>query len=47
MKQVRNRWSRLSDMWCSMMHHDTMWPINGHYQCRKCKRIYSVAWERV
>jgi hypothetical protein len=45
MKQVRNRWARLSDLWCAMMHHDTTWPINGYYRCRKCKRVYLVPWE--
>ena len=24
------------------MHDEATWPIHGHYQCRKCRRVYSV-----
>ena len=44
MKIVRRRWSRLTNLWCSLMHPDPMWPINGHYRCPKCKRLYLVPW---
>jgi len=37
-------WSRITDFWCQLMHPSPMWPIHGHYQCPKCKRIYRVPW---
>jgi len=37
--------TRISDLWCNVMHDSPMWPIHGHYQCRTCGREYAVAWE--
>lgn len=36
---------RLLVLWCRLMHHATMWPINGRYECRICGRTYAVPWE--
>ncbi len=36
--------SRLSMFWCFLMHRDASWPINGHYQCLRCHRVYRVPW---
>jgi len=44
MKSVRAQWARLSEFWCLMMHPEPMWPIHGHYQCRKCRRVHPVRW---
>ncbi len=40
----KTRWSRLTGLWCAMMHGDTTWPIHGHYLCRKCRREYAIPW---
>jgi hypothetical protein len=47
MVKVRDRLTHLSGIWCAVMHDGATWPIHGHYQCRKCKRVYSVPWEQV
>jgi hypothetical protein len=44
MKNVQEKISRWSSLWCALMHHDMMWPIHGHYRCATCKRVYSVPW---
>jgi hypothetical protein len=31
-------WNDLQSGWCSMMHPDPTWPINGHYRCARCNR---------
>lgn len=33
------RW-RIGTIWCSLAHESPMWPIHGHYQCRRCGRRY-------
>ena len=38
-------WNDLQSGWCSMMHPDPTWPINGHYRCARCNRRYPVPWE--
>jgi len=38
-------WNDLQIGWCSMMHPDPTWPINGHYRCARCDRRYPVPWE--
>jgi hypothetical protein len=27
------------------MHDDLAWPVQGHYRCRRCNRVYEVPWE--
>ena len=44
-ERTREAWTRLSDFWCFLMHSDTSWPMNGHYQCTRCKRIYRIPWD--
>jgi hypothetical protein len=46
-KQVRDHLAFLSSIWCAMMHRETTWPINGHYQCLKCKRVFEVPWDSI
>jgi hypothetical protein len=31
-------------LWCSLVHRAPMWPIHGHYQCRRCGRLHRVEW---
>jgi hypothetical protein len=38
-------WNKIEQMWCRMMHEQTMWPMHGKYTCGKCLREYPVAWE--
>jgi hypothetical protein len=37
--------SRMLNLWCRLMHHDPMWPVNGHYRCSVCLRSHPVLWE--
>ena len=37
--------NRFGHMWCSATHREPMWPINGHYICRRCQRQFPVMWE--
>lgn len=34
----------LGTLWCGLMHGSPSWPINGHYHCAKCGRLYAVPW---
>ena len=27
------------------MHNDVAWPVQGHYRCRRCNRVYEIPWE--
>jgi hypothetical protein len=42
--ELQENLARFMCFWCFLMHHSATWPINGHYQCRKCHRIYGVPW---
>jgi transposase-like protein len=35
----------LGALWCRAMHDNVSWPVQGHYRCRKCNRVYEVPWE--
>jgi hypothetical protein len=35
----------IGDLWCRILHDSPMWPIHGHYQCRRCLRRFRVPWE--
>jgi hypothetical protein len=35
---------RFGHLWCTLMHNSMMWPIHGHYQCRRCGRRRPVPW---
>lgn len=37
--------SRLKRLWCSHMHSQIAWPVDGMYECRKCHELYAVPWE--
>ena len=37
---------KLGRLWCAFAHNSVMWPINGHYRCRTCLRLYPVSWEQ-
>lgn len=39
-------WEKVAESWCRVMHPAPMWPVNGHYRCPTCLRIYPVPWER-
>jgi len=45
MSQVRQRWSRFAELWCSVMHAGAMWPIHGRYQCSQCHRVFAAPWQ--
>ena len=36
--------SRVGQLWCTFAHGDISWPVDGHYQCKKCRRVYRVPW---
>jgi hypothetical protein len=42
--EIHENWNRIKDLWCFLMHNEATWPINGHYQCRRCHHIYRVPW---
>src|SRR5271165_2091405 len=33
------RWT-IGARWCGLTHESLMWPVHGHYECRKCGRRY-------
>src|SRR5271169_3064726 len=33
------RWT-IGTIWCSLTHESLMWPVHGHYECRRCGRRY-------
>ena len=35
----------LGQLWCRTMHNDVAWPVQGHYRCRRCNRVYDIPWE--
>lgn len=35
---------KLGDVWCVVMHSESMWPIHEEYQCRTCGRRHPVPW---
>lgn len=41
---MKSLWTRYNNLWCELMHMDTMWPIRGAYRCRQCLRIRTVPW---
>ena len=36
----RKLWSIVGRIWCSLAHRSVMWPVHGHYECRRCGRCY-------
>jgi len=42
---LRSLAARLGRGWCRWMHSDITWPVNGSYECRKCRRRFPVPWE--
>lgn len=38
--------ARVTDLWCRLMHTESMWPSHGQYQCRTCGRQHRVCWEQ-
>ena len=32
--------STIGKLWCSLAHRSVMWPVHGHYECRRCGRWY-------
>jgi len=39
-------WSGVGKLWCTVMHHKSMWPVYGYYRCSTCLRTYPVEWAR-
>lgn len=35
----------LGELWCRAAHDDPSWPVQGHYRCRRCNRVYEIPWE--
>lgn len=33
------------EAWCRTTHDDITWPQHGHYNCRRCGRVFHVPWE--
>ncbi len=42
---MRESIERFGSFWCGVMHDAPMWPIHGHYECRRCGRRRPVAWD--
>jgi hypothetical protein len=38
-------WSKIAELWCTLMHPAPMWPFRGHYRCPKCLREHRIDWE--
>jgi hypothetical protein len=38
-------WSRMAELWCTLMHPAPMWPSHGYYRCPACLREHRVPWE--
>lgn len=38
-------WSRIGELWCTLMHPAPMWPSHGYYRCAVCLRTHPVPWE--
>ena len=38
--------ARIADLWCRLMHKESIWPSHGYYECRTCGRKYRVFWEQ-
>ena len=38
--------ARIADLWCRLMHKESIWPSHGYYECRTCGRRYRVSWEQ-
>ncbi len=36
---------KLGKLWCRVAHDDLGWPVQGHYRCRRCNRVFDVPWE--
>lgn len=36
----RKLWWTIGTNWCSLTHESLMWPVHGHYECRRCGRRY-------
>jgi hypothetical protein len=43
-KAMLNFLNSWSEIWCSVMHRKTMWPIHGQYRCAECLRVLPVEW---
>jgi hypothetical protein len=43
---MKDLWSQVNDLWCSVVHGQPMWPIHGHYRCRVCDRLHPIHWEK-
>jgi hypothetical protein len=44
-RRTRTVLASLGQLWCRTMHNDVAWPVQGHYRCRRCNRVYEVPWE--
>lgn len=45
-ERSQNPLEKARDFWCQLFHDEPMWPVNGHYQCRRCLRYHPVSWEQ-
>jgi hypothetical protein len=43
---MKSTHARVTDLWCRLMHKESMWPSHGQYQCRTCGRLQTVCWEQ-
>ncbi len=44
-RESRTVLATLGQLWCRTMHNDVAWPVQGHYRCRRCNRVYEIPWE--
>ncbi len=35
---------RIGRLLCKLLHPEIMLPLNGHYICRKCLRVYETGY---
>jgi len=38
--------TRIGDLWCKLMHMDSMWPSHGQYECWTRGHRHQVCWEQ-
>ena len=44
-RRSRTALASLGRLWCRAMHNDVGWPVQGHYRCRRCNRVFEIQWE--
>jgi hypothetical protein len=42
---MKTFWSRIAELWCTLMHPAPMWLSHGCYRCPVCLHTHPVPWE--